>query len=428
MSDASRTRAARERRSFVKGGLTALTGACIPVFPRLAIAEPAHDTTYAQDFDELWETLRDHYCFFETKRTDWNKVRTMYRPRALAAESDQAFQAVVGSVLCELYDAHTHLNDPPDGTRRWPLYDLMVERASSEVRIAAIQQGSAAADAGLRIGDIVTAVGGVPINDLVREIAPHCLAEPDPEADSWAINVAVAGQRGMPRTVSVIPGPARSTKVPPRDVALPLKQRAERPNVESRKLDDGLGYIAIHTFAETAVVAAFESALADLRESRGLIIDVRGNGGGDTAVARPIMGRFITSTKPYAIMRRRDGKGLGAPWTETVDPRGPFTYINPVVVLADHWSGSMAEGFPMGMRGIGRARIVGTPMMGLGAAVFSIRLDRTGVQAQYSGEPVYDVQGHERWTLRPDVAVPDGQDILAKGIEALEWTINAQLR
>jgi carboxyl-terminal processing protease len=63
-------------------------------------------------------------------------------------------------------------------------------------------------------------------------------------------------------------------------------------------------------------------------------------------------------------------------------------------------------------------------MMGLGAAVFSIRLDRTGVQGQYSGEPVYDVHGKARWTLRPDVEVADGTDILAAGIA----TLKAKLR
>jgi carboxyl-terminal processing protease len=134
--------------------------------------------------------------------------------------------------------------------------------------------------------------------------------------------------------------------------------------------------------------------------------------------------------KPYARMRRREAAGTGpnalsAAWTESVDPRGPFTYDKPVAVLVDHWSGSMAEGFPMGMRGIGRASIVGTPMMGLGAAVFSLRLDRTGVQAQYSAEPVYDVQGRARWTLRPDVEVKDGGDILAAGISMLKSRLRA---
>lgn len=404
--------AAIRRRTLLQAGVSA---ALIGSLPRANSAETPHDTTLAQDFDELWSTLRDHYCFFDTKTTDWSKVREVYRPLALAASSGEAFEAVVGRVLNELYDAHTHLHDPPDGTNRWPLYDLLAERAGDAVRIAAVQPGSSADDAGIRIGDIVLAVDGRPIGDLARDLAPRCLSRPDADADTWTLNSAVAGRRGQPRTLTVA-----TKKKAPREIALPLKKWPDVANVESRRLDDNLGYIAIHTFGDMGVVDAFETALAELRETRGLIIDVRRNGGGDTAVARPIMGRFITAPAAYATMRRREATGLGAPWTESVEPRGPFAYRAPVVVLVDHWSGSMAEGFPMGMRGIGRASIVGTPMMGLGAAVFSIRLDRTGVQAQYSGEPVYDVHGNARWTLRPDVDVPEGQDILEAGVRALE--------
>lgn len=391
-----------DRREFLGGSLSA------------AIVSTIHDSTYAQDFDELWGTLRDRYCFFDSKATDWSKVREMYRPPALTADSPVAFTSVVARVLAELYDAHTHLSDPPDGARRWPLYDLLVERAGTQIRIAAIQAGSAAAEAGLAIGDTIVAIEGMPLEQVVRDIAPKCLSKPDPAADVYAINAAVAGRRGQPRQLTV-----RSKSTTSRNVSLPLRQRPDVANVEGRRLPGGLGYIAIRTFADTSVVEAFDRELADLRDCRGLLIDVRQNGGGDTAVARPIMGRFIVEPKPYAMMRRREAAGLGTAWMESVDPRGPFTYANPVAVLVDHWSGSMAEGFPMGMRGIGRATIVGTPMMGLGAAVFSIRLDRTGIQAQYSGEPVYDVSGNARWTLRPDVEVPDGADILAAGIATL---------
>jgi carboxyl-terminal processing protease len=122
-------------------------------------------------------------------------------------------------------------------------------------------------------------------------------------------------------------------------------------------------------------------------------------------------------------MRRRQGRGLSAPWQEYVEPRGPFTYESPVVVLTDRWSASMAEGFPMGLHGMGRARVVGTPMMQLGAAVFPCLLDRTGVNVQYSGEPVYDAQDRPRWLMRPDVEVtpsPTGEDvILPAGLKEL---------
>jgi carboxyl-terminal processing protease len=151
-----------------------------------------------------------------------------------------------------------------------------------------------------------------------------------------------------------------------------------------------------------------------------LIIDLRQNGGGDTAVARPIMGRFITARKPHARMRRREGDHLSDGWTETADPRGPFTHTAPVVVLTTRWSARMAEGFPMGMRGLGRATIVGTPMMRVGAAVFPLRLDLTGIELQYSAEPVYDVHDQPRWLLRPDIEVAPREDILAAGVALLQ--------
>ena len=79
----------------------------------------------------------------------------------------------------------------------------------------------------------------------------------------------------------------------------------------------------------------------------------------------------------------------------------------------------MADGFPMGMKGIGRARTVGTETMRLGAAVFPLRLDRTGVTVNYSAEPVYAVDGTPRWKLKPDVEVAPGADILAVGLAEL---------
>jgi carboxyl-terminal processing protease len=389
------------RRAFCGGAIALAGGAALA-------REPDKDVSFAQDFDELWETVRDRYCFFDMKRTDWNRVRTLYRPMAIDAPSTDAFVLILRRVLGELYDSHSNVHNAPDGTPRMPPFDLIVDR---DARVTAVQPESGAAEAGIRIGDVIVAVEGVPTDAAMRAAAPRCLKAPDPVAALWALNAAVSGGRGQGRSLTVRSGDAAA-----RVAKIALKQWPERPDVEGRWLQDGVGYVAIRSFAQEAAVAAFDAELARLADAKALVIDVRGNGGGDTAVARPIMGRFIDAQKPYARMRRRAGRGLSAAWTETVDPRGPFTFTRPVVVLTDHWSGSMAEGFPMGMRGLGRATIVGTPMMGLGAAVFGLRLDRTGVDAQYSGEPVYDVNDRPRWEMRPDVAVPDGKDILAAGL------------
>lgn len=386
-----------------------------------AFAEPAHDSRFTDDFDELWRTLSERYCFFAEKCTDWDRVRALYRPMAASATDVADFTEIVRLVLSELYDAHTHLSDPPEGAPRWPLFDLLAKPDGDSIRIVAVEAESAAADAGLAPGDRITAVEGKPAAVVLAELLPRCLRAPDAAAMRHAANVAVAGRRGQSRLLTVERSGGR------RDIAVPLKPGTRRPDVTWRRLDGGIGHIAIRSFADDRVVVDFDAALAALKDSAALIIDVRGNGGGDTAVARPIMGRFIARPMPYAMMRRRAGshagshagRGLGPFWTEYVEPAGPFTFSRPVAVVVDHWSGSMAEGFPMGMRAIAGAAIVGTPMMGLGAAVFPLRLDRTGIEAQYSAEPVYDIARRPRWELRPDVEVPEGGDPLAAAMRLL---------
>lgn len=403
------------RRSLIgSAGTAALCS--MPAFARAASA--ARDVTTLQDFDELWHTLGQRYCYFAEKRTDWNKVRALYRPMAAAAPDEAAFVEVVRLVLAELYDAHTHLGDSPDGAPRWPLYDLLGEGGAGGVRVVAVAEDSAAQRAGVTPGMRVAAIDERPIKDCVAEMMPRCLTRADPAAEAYAINVALAGRRGRPRLLTV-----QDEGSPARDIALPLGPSTSRPDLEYSRLPEGHGHIVIRSFADEATISAFDAALDQLRDAPGLILDMRSNGGGNTSVACPMMGRFITRAMPYAKMRRREGNGLSAFWTEWVDPRGPFTYDRPVVVLTSHWSASMAEGFPMGMRAIGRATIVGTRMMGLGAAVFPITLDRTGIRAQYSGEPVYDIQGQPRDALVPDVIVPEGEDILVAGRAALAAAI-----
>jgi carboxyl-terminal processing protease len=378
---------------------------------------PPADITLAQDFDELWETLRDRYAFFEEKQTDWDRVRAIYRPQLDGVGDDEEkWKRLIDAVTNELYDAHTHFSAPQPGLPRWPLSDIMVEKRGDAVLVQAVRDDSAASDSGIQLGERIVTIDGMPIDRAAALRTPRALRRPDPAALTYAYNAAVGGNRERERRLQVADAAGAV-----RNLVLPYRPVPNRPPIISKRLDDGFGYIAITTFGDYDAPAQFDAALDQLKDAPGLVLDTRFNGGGDTAVAKPIMGRFISERRPYARMRRRSGTGTGLTnaWTEYVDPKGPFTYDRPVVVLANHWSGSMAEGFPMGMKGIGRARVVGTPMMGLGAAVFPLRLDRTGIEINYSAEPVYDVWDRPRWHMQPDVPVPDGEDILAAGVREL---------
>ena len=389
-----------------------------PGAPNRSNAQTFLSTQLLADFDQLWAFVRDHYCFFGDKRVAWERVRDDYRPRAEQMTDRDALLRLVEDLLDELYDPHSHVNDHLPDSRRFPGYDVWAEWRDGPAIITDVRRPSAAYDAGARAGMEVVTIDGVPVVPATQARRPQHLAAPDREADGWALLSLLSGRLGTPRRLQLRDRGGVSLDVriddrtpPPADEALTF-----------RILDGGIGYIAIHSFGSDDLVERFDRALGALRETRGLLIDVRNNGGGDTALARPIMGRFIEKRMQYAWMNRRDHEAMGPRWPEFVEPRGPFTYQKPVVVLVNHWSASMAEGFPMGMSAIHRATIVGTRMMGLGAGVIDSALGWSQINIQLSAEPVFHVDGTPRWHLRPDILVDltqptkDDDPILAAGI------------
>ena len=189
------------RRCLLKGSIAAAT---LPLGAHAA--EPPHSVLNVSDFDELWRTLGERYCFFGDKTTDWNAVRALYRPQAVAAQSREAMFDVGSRVLRELYDAHTWAHDGPDGAPRLPYFDLWVEPEGANALVTSVRAGSSADDAGLRPGDVVLRVDGAPMGEVAASLSPRCLSRPDPAATAYALNIAVSGRRAQPRRLLVRSG------------------------------------------------------------------------------------------------------------------------------------------------------------------------------------------------------------------------------
>ncbi len=354
-----------------------------------------------RDFDALWEFVRLNYAFFDEKATDWERVRQIYRPLAVTAQEKKAFLHVLERMLDELYDPHCMLNTNADDSFRPVPYDLFVEEREGRVFVTAVRQGFAAEQAGMRVGQEILKVDGVPISEAAQSRMPESLSKEDKAAYAWALLSVVAGRHADPRQFQVIDhGELRKITIPKQTGTM-----EEPAMVSTKRFKHGIGYLRIRSFGSDSIVSQVDQALEKLRTTRALIIDVRSNMGGDTLVARPIMGRFVSKRLQYAWMSRRQGQSLGQTWPEYVDPRGPFTYRAPIVILVDRFSVSMAEGFAMGMKGMKRAQIVGTKMAGLGAAIQRITLPHSQISAQISAEPVYHVDGTPRWRIVPDIPV-----------------------
>lgn len=418
-------------RSIVVVGLCA-TGLAPSVTAAQAVPQDAASAEqYLSDFDALWTYVRDHYAYLPQKQTDWDCVRAHYRPRAAEVVNSREFIGLLESVLGELYDPHAHLGTNtaasprmiPTGT------DLWAEWLSEGPVITDIRAGSHAEEAGLHPGMEILAVGGKPIREAVRDRLPRCLRSPDPAAIDWALQAVLAGRHASPVQLDVRVGTGRRSFE-----FQPGGATEANALLQSSVLSEDVGYIRIHnSLGNTRLIAAFDSALEEVRHSRGLVLDLRDTpSGGNTTVARGIMGRMIADEQPYQrheLPWEEREFGVRRLWTEYAAPRGPFTYRAPVVVLVGRWTGSMGEGLAIGLDGMGRATVVGRPMAGLVGALHETRLRNTGFVVRVPAERLFHIDGTPREAFVPralpgagssgtDTALDAAIDVLQRHIQA----------
>lgn len=129
-------------------------------------------------------------------------------------------------------------------------------------------------------------------------------------------------------------------------------------------LRDGIGYIGLTTFNANSADAV-KDAIADMRakgELKGLVLDLRGNGGGLLESAVNIVGNFVP-------------KGTGVVTTRYKEPGNYKTYKTtrkpidtelPVVVLTDGGTASASEIVAGALQDLDRAVVVGSRSYGKG--------------------------------------------------------------
>jgi C-terminal processing protease CtpA/Prc len=361
---------------------------------------------YGEDFDVMWRQVAERHAYLSDRQTDWEKVAAIYGPRARAARSPGEFVGVLEGALEELYDAHAHLNtNTASSPRLVPSgADVWAEWRDGRAVVVEVRPDSPASRAGVRPGMVLLSFDGVAIDEAVRARLGRSLRAESLAARNWALRAVLAGRRDRPRRLEVVDGATR------RAVSLDDTARQEtRGLLEHRRLGD-VGYIRIaNSLGDFALAKAFDAALAELRDTKGLVLDLRDTpSGGNTTVARAIMGRFVDREMPYqkhSIPAEEREYGTKRSWLELVSPRGPFVYRAPVVVLVSHWTGSMGEGLAIGFDAMRRATIVGTRMAGLEGATSTITLPHTRIGVTFPTERLFHVDGTPREAFAPPVLV-----------------------
>jgi carboxyl-terminal processing protease len=362
-----------------------------------------------QDFDAAWRAASARYAYFDARATSWADVPRLYADELQRVATRDGLVALLEQVLDELYDAHAQLdvnlaNSPrlvPSGT------DLWAEWRRAEATIIDVRADSDAQRAGIRPGDVVVSIDGTPIADAVDarlgRSYPHSVAA----ARDWALRAVLAGRHGVGRLVQLRQGAlVRTVELGARDQ---FGARNPAPVSHSR-IAAGVGYVRFNdSLGDDATIRAFDRALDDLGDTRALVIDLRDTpSGGNSVVARGILGRFVAGDLPYqrhVLPSEERDTGIRRSWLELVSPRGSTAYRRPVAVLVGHWTGSMGEGLAIGFDATRSGTVVGTAMAGLLGATDHIVLAHTGIGLNLPTERLHHVDGTPREAFRPRVLV-----------------------
>lgn len=286
------------------------------------------------------------------------------KKRLLQTESEDVFQIVMNSYARSI-EAHTSYLSPRNAERFQQEMNLSLEG------IGAVLQS----DDDFTV--IMSLVPGGPA-DMTKKIKPKDkivgVAQGDEEfvdVVGWRLDDVVdliKGPKGSTVRLQVLVGGDASKGVPTqisivRD-KIRLEDRAAKAEVLEPKLSPlgkKIGVINIPSFYNN-LTEDVKKEIASLKQQNvdGIIVDLRGNGGGSLPEAVSLTGLFID--KGPVVQIREAGNRISV----SQDQDGSIFYNGPLTVMVDRYSASASEIFAAAMQDYGRALIVGEHTFGKG--------------------------------------------------------------
>ncbi|SMG28868.1 carboxyl-terminal processing protease [Marivirga sericea] len=375
-----------------------------------------------KDLYQILNDISQYYAYVNDKNIDLNCLLNYYEAQIPKIKTEEETVLFFEYLLDEFYDSHVMLNTNRNSSYRLnsPIYFSL---KNGKPIISNIWQSQIEDLEQQLIGTELLKFNGNDINEVIAEFPTHCNDKNDPEVKEWIINKIVAGRYNEPRLLTL----KREDK---KIIELDLDEIKLKNNTGllSAKVENGIGIIRLNnSLGNNDLVSEFDAMLDTLLDTKGLILDLRNTvGGGNSYVARGIMGRFVNEKKPYQthqVFEKYDGSSLvERSWVEYVSPRNKI-YQKPVVVLVGRWTGSMGEGMAVGFEGMGRGEIVGSEMQRLAGEMTGTSFKHQTYGYRLSIAKLYHVNGTLREKYIPTNYIAQTttkkDEVLEKGIELL---------
>lgn len=385
--------------------MTGLASALIATLVMIGTSVAAQSVDdYRSDALSIEPLINAQYGYLDRFANGQVPLSDQLRSEAVAVTDQTSLLRFAERALLVLADHHAITGSSfSDSWAVVPSYaDLWIEMDDTGPVITAVRAGSPAAQAGLQAGDRPTVIEGQSVTQAITDFWKDLGLEVTPERAGFAARILFAGCRDRPRHMKVrsVGGELRSLTV-----ASLYDENSDQPAVEMTPTDAGVTIRFNDSLGNSDTIAAFDAAMMSVTPEQTVILDLTDTpGGGNTVVARAIMGWFAdrpTAYQVHTLPAEERETGIPRQWIEQVLPRDGKYHVGPVRVLVGRWTGSMGEGLAIGMDAIG-ADVIGGPMAGLRGAIYDLRLEHSGLVLKLPVERLSTVDGIPRERFVPE--------------------------
>ena len=306
--------------------ITGTISSCRKDLSQVNVATSYPASNFNDVFESFWNGMNNNYVFWSIDTTNWDRVYTTYKP------------------------LFAKLN--------------LLDSADNVTAVNYFQQMTAG---------LIDSHYDLTFLNLGYDISP-------------AYNRKIAINSVTPDSIYSLPSAMFSTLIPNNYIdASSLKKGTDSITFDGSKIaftavsgtiQNKILYLYFSDFAfnysgakVTPVLNYFFNTIAALPANiKGIVIDVRGNGGGEITDLDYLLGSMITKPLTFGYTRSKNGNGRldYTPWAPAiVTPQpGAVNITVPIVVLADHTSVSMAEITAMAVKTLPNGKFIGTTTWG----------------------------------------------------------------
>ncbi len=379
-----------------------------------------------------WGMIEYWFPYRDVIGRSWKEILPQYLPQAVRAKDDAEYRQVMMRVIAEVNDSHAFWymardEIPPVGKCQGPFH---LRTIGEKFIVSGHKITSVSADNAVRKGDIIVAVDGQPVPEMVTQLMPFYAASNRAGKFRNISRRLLAGTCGSARLTVEREGQRLEVRFERIDLESVKSQEWQRRTLSGRPfqlIDNDIAYIAFRHYGDNppasvdGKVAAF---MEQAMERQGIIFDLRAypNIRAIDAITKYLSPEVRLFVRFTGMDTRNPGYAVPSAALTTGGGNGASAYGGKIVILIDESTQSAAEFHAMKLQAVSDPTVIGMPSAGADGDVSYILLPG-GIATSITGLGVYYPDGSptQRVGIQPDIFIePTVQGIAQGRDEVLE--------